>query len=279
MSLRFGHIAAFVVSLCLSTATLWAQAPTQTTFVQAPKDVEDALRARVQEFMQDFVDKKFVQAFELVAEDTRDAYFSSAKAEIKSFSLADVKFYPGLTKAEVITPVERIWSVQGNRVVSNTQWRTAWVLEKGKWCYSWEVLPGTWLTPMGPSAVVEGMGKVASAPQLPPKIDTAALNNALSQIQGNLSFDHDSVQFSSKRASTQTVKLHNAMPGSITLEVAPVSTKGVTAKLDKTVLNAGEDAVLEVRYTPDGGVPGQTLVEVVTSPFPSRIPLQVRFAD
>lgn len=276
---RIGRIAALILPQMVWVASLSAQTAAPTAFASAPKEIEDALRARVREFMQDFVDKKYVQAFDMVAADTRDAYFASAKAEIKSFTVGEVHFYPGLAKAEVITPVERVWSIQGDRVISNTQWRTAWVLENGKWCYSWEVLPGTWLTPMGPSAVVEGMGKVAAAPPLPSKIDTAALNNALSQIQGNLSFDRDSVQFSSKRASTQTVKLHNAMPGSITLEVAPVSARGVTAKLDKTTLNAGEDAVLEVRYAPDGSVPGPALIEVVTSPFPSRIPLQVRFAD
>lgn len=62
-------------ALFLLPAALWlvpAAAIAQTT-PPAPPEVDQALRSRVTEFFQNFVDKKFRQAINLVADDTQDA--------------------------------------------------------------------------------------------------------------------------------------------------------------------------------------------------------------
>src|SRR5215469_8779517 len=92
-------------ALCLLPLVAYAQAPQ----VQPPPDVDQALRARVSEFFQDFVDSKFRDAMKLVAEDTQDEYLASAKTPIKSFEIRDVKYSADFAKADVTLQVKRVW--------------------------------------------------------------------------------------------------------------------------------------------------------------------------
>ena len=109
----------------------------------------------VTEFLQIFVDKKYSKGLELVAEDTKDAYFGSAKSEIESFELGEIRYNEDFTKAVVETPVVRIWYLQSHPVKSEGPWRTSWKMEDSKWKYTYEVLQGTWTTPMGPTNTIQ----------------------------------------------------------------------------------------------------------------------------
>ena len=54
-----------------------------------PRQAESALRARVTEFLQYHVDGNFRKAYDMVAEDTKDEYFNSGKAQLESFKIDD----------------------------------------------------------------------------------------------------------------------------------------------------------------------------------------------
>src|SRR6516165_6361996 len=93
-------------ALCLLPLIAFAQPQSP----QPPPETDQALRARVTEFFQDFVDGKFRDAMNLVAEDTQDEYLSSAKTPMKEFKIRDVK-YSGddFSKADVTLEVKRLW--------------------------------------------------------------------------------------------------------------------------------------------------------------------------
>src|SRR5580704_17475997 len=89
---------------CLIPGFVLAQAPSPAP----PPAIDQALRARATEFFQDFVDKKYRQALELVADDTQDEYFSSTKAELKGFSIDSIAYRDNFTDATVKIKVKQV---------------------------------------------------------------------------------------------------------------------------------------------------------------------------
>ena len=277
----------FVVRRCITLLLGWSLLPLGSAGLSAqtarpvPPEVDAALRARVTEFLQIFVDKKYSKGLELVAEDTKDAYFGSAKSEIESFELGEIRYNEDFTKAVVETPVVRIWYLQSHPVKSEGPWRTSWKMEDGKWKYTYEVLQGTWTTPMGPTNTIQpAHNDEKGRPVLPAKIDAAALAGAVSNIRNQLKSSTDAVTFSAKQGGTQRVTIHSDAPGSVSLEIAALSIKGLSAKLDKLALEQGGEATLEVSFSAGSPKPsGPVLLEVLTSPLPSQLGIQVRFND
>src|SRR5579872_6889230 len=98
----------FRTALALLPVVALAQTP--------PPEVDQALRARVTEFLQYHVDGKFTKAFEYVADDTKEYYFNSQKVQFISFHLDDVKYSDHFTKAEVHAMVEHNWTFQGQKL-------------------------------------------------------------------------------------------------------------------------------------------------------------------
>ena len=82
--------------LPLAAATAWAQQPSPEAAA-----AEAALRARVEQFFQLQVAKKYRQAEALVAEDSKDSYYEANKYNIKSFRIDKVEFLEGGTHARV----------------------------------------------------------------------------------------------------------------------------------------------------------------------------------
>src|SRR5580692_1418161 len=80
----------------VAAVTAWAQQPSP-----AVAEVEAALRARVEQYYQLQVDKKFRQAEAMVAEDSKDDYYNRAKQDIKSFSIQQIEFRRDNSRARV----------------------------------------------------------------------------------------------------------------------------------------------------------------------------------
>lgn len=247
-------------ALCLLPLAAFAQAQQ----VQAPPDVDQALRARVSEFFQDFVDSKFRDAMKLVAEDTQDEYLASAKSPIKSFEIRDVKYSADFAKADVTLQVKRVWAVpaivisqlgaqgaQAEPPIVDIPMTTTWKIEKGMWVWTHDLKADAWLTPMGPSNVElirrNADGTVSGIPQqITPQSAAAAAQKILQQTGVNKTV----VSLAADKPSSDKVVFHNSAQGSIHLELSVTSFPGFTAKLDKTDLNFGEDAVIQVSYNP-----------------------------
>jgi hypothetical protein len=234
-----------------------------TAFAQTPAtpapEVDSALRSRVTEFFQDLVDSKFVEAFDLVAADTRAFYFNSEKKPLKEFKIREVKYDPGFTKATVTLDVKREWqfTVRAAPVIADVSMVTIWRLEKGNWVWSNEPRPDQPVTPMGPSDIeLIQRQKDGTVTGLPPKITDEVLNAAKQKIldPSNIGgIDKREITLSASQASSDKVVFHNGPMGAIRLELSPAPIPGLTAQLDKTDLNAGDNAALQISYDPRSG--------------------------
>jgi hypothetical protein len=275
-----GYRAALVLSIGL---TAFAQTPA----TPAP-EVDSALRSRVTEFFQDLVDSKFIEAFDLVAEDTRTFYFNTEKKPLKGFKIVEVKYDPGFTKATVTLDVKREWtfSVQAARIpptIVEAPMVTIWKLEKGKWFWSNEPRPAQPVTPMGPSDVQlihrQPDGTVAG---LPPQITDEILTAAKQKILGQTTIDKREITLSASQASSDKVTFHNGQQGSIRLELSPAPVAGLTVELDKTDLNAGDDAALRISYDPRSGQAAagkSALIRLMVVPFNQIYDVTVSFTQ
>jgi hypothetical protein len=274
------YSAALVLSIGL---TAFAQTPA----TPAP-EVDSALRSRVTEFFQDLEDSKFIEAFDLVADDTKTFYFNTEKKPLKDFKIVDVKYDPGFTKATVTLDVKREWtfSAQAARtpqVIAEVPMVTIWKLEKGKWVWSNEPRPDQPVTPMGASDVQlihrQPDGTVAG---LPTHITDEVLNAAKQKILGQSSVDKREVTFSASQASSDKVTFHNGQQGSIRLELSSAPVAGLSVQLDKTDLNAGDDAALRISYDPRSGQAAagkSALIRLMVVPFNQIYDVTVSFTQ
>jgi hypothetical protein len=262
-------------------ALLLAQAPSPAP----PPEVEQALRANVTEFFQDFVDQKYRQAINLVAEDTQDQYFASPKAELKAFTIDTIGFSNDFTKADVKLTVKQVWKLKAEGFMQDqivdAPMATTWKIENEKWVwYQAPPKPDSWVTPMGPSA---GFGKPGGATLLPKKLDDAALASEAARILQHVSsLDKDQVSLALDHPSSAKVVFHNGVTGSVSVSVVglPRSLPGFSAKLDKEDLNQGQDATLEISYDPLDGQqspPAALEIYVEVAPFSQRFPIRIDF--
>jgi hypothetical protein len=274
------------VALILLPCLAWAQTPGAAT-PGAPEDVDKALRARVSQFFQYHVDGDFRRAYDLVAEDTKEEYFNSAKLRLKTFEIVDVKYSDDFRNAEVDTTVTMVWNVQLQQNVSTVPMLTTWRLQDGKWVWYHKLKCGAALTPMG-SSCLDAEKNGAHAPKMPEHIDDAAVAGAAAGIVKQISLDKAAVKLSGEKASSDQVVVHNGTLGFVRLSLAAVpDIPGFSMKFDKTEVGANQDAVLQFQYTPKqdaGGDAGDAnrppfQIRVVADPFNQIFPVTVNLGE
>src|SRR5215472_12205106 len=97
--------------LALFAACLFGQG--DDPFNRPPADVDQALRARIQEFYQLHVKGDFRHAEELVAEDTKDFYYSHNKPKYLSAEISRIEYSDRFTKAKATVLCEQYVMLPG----------------------------------------------------------------------------------------------------------------------------------------------------------------------
>jgi hypothetical protein len=249
-----------------------------------PPEVDQALRARANEFFQDFVDGQYRKALSLVAEDTQEEYFASPKAELKSYKIDNILYDDSFSKATINLTVKRVLKFQGQEMIPEVPMITTWKLEDGKWVWYNKPIPNTWVTAMGPSDVT----LVARAPNgtvigLPDKIDQSVVDAAGAKIIQQSGLDKSIVTLSAGHTSSDTVVFHNGAQGSVRLELGIVpKIPGLSVKLDKADVNLGENVAVHFKYDPDPNPdadppPLNATIPLTVAPFNQQLLVQVNW--
>jgi hypothetical protein len=253
-------------AMALFPVLAWAQAGPADLTPGAPPEVDQALRARVSQFFQYHVDGDFRRAYDLVAENTKEEYFNSAKLRLRKFELDGIKYSRDFTKAEVTTTVSMNWNIRIKENISIVPMITTWKIEDGKWVWYHEIKTGAMLTPMGPSTIIPGVNDQNSKARIPEHIDDAAVASAAQTIVKQVSIDKQNVSLASGK---DQVVVHNGSPGYVKLTRAAFpELPGFSATFDRTQLGPNQDAVLKFEYKPADQDPHATFpVRIVTEPF------------
>ncbi len=275
---------------CLLPGVVFAQAAAPA----APPDIDQALRANVTEFFQDFIDGKFRQALNLVAEDTQDKYFSSPKAEITAFKINAVEYSGDFANAAVKMTVTQVLKLKAEGFLQDSKidspMETTWKIERGKWVfYEKPKGAGAWATPMGPSADLAAQAaadKTAAADRKKINDDTmqAEAKKILDQIGQTATatgVTPGEVTLALDKPSSAKVVFHNGAPGSLSLSLLglPTDLPGFRAVLAKQNVHANEDTGVELVYDPASGQPQVPFItiHVIVQPFGVDFPVRVNF--
>jgi hypothetical protein len=250
------------VALLMIGSSLYAQDPNY--FDKTPPDVDDALRARITSFYQAHVDKKFRQADQYVAEDTKDFYYEANKPAYISFHIDKIIYSDQFTKAKAIVTCKMHVVVGFVDQVSMVPTPSTWKLENGQWCWYVDQKAGR-DTPFGhwsPQGTSPGvLPSMAGAPDI-------------QSLWKNVQADKRSVKLSAKESSSDQVTISSKM--SVVLELELPKLTGLEATLDRTDLKAGEQAKVSIRFEPpEGHRAWNAEIRVHVSPTNQVIPILV----
>jgi len=241
-------------------------------FAKAPPDVDEALRARVAKFYQEQIDGHPRRAEEIVAEDSKDFFYNIQKPKFLSFEIKDIAYSDNFTKAKVTMVMEMYIPMAffGGKPMK-VPGPTFWKVENGQWC--WYIDPDVVnTTPFGKFTTSGSRADGGTTPDMksvPSVADLARLVKADKQI----------ASLRATVSSSDQIKIHNAMPGSVRIELRPHhQVLGLEIKADRTEIPAGEDAVITFKYEKPGGYPPRTVnVDVVVEPTNQLIQMLVMF--
>ena len=271
MSLRNATMAAV---LLLPLIALGQQ---QTAAVEA----EQTLRARVTEFLQYHVDGSFRKAYEMVSEDTKDNYFASGKAPIKSFQIDDIKFTDNFTKATVTGTISKMLNMAGQEVPVTVPSTSTWRIENGKWV--WYMAPqDSFATPAGVSLPPNPSQAAAPASidDIAKNLDPKALAAAAQGILQAVGVDKKEITLDPGKVSEGKVIFHNGMTGSVQLQVNAPEVPGFTATIAQSIVRAGADMPVVFRYEPaaQSRSRGPITVQLTVQPLNQVFAIRVNFA-
>jgi hypothetical protein len=222
-----------------------------------PAHVDEDLKSRVQNFYQLEVDRKFRQAEEFVAADTKDFFYGSNKPNIQAFKIVDVQYAPDFQSAKVRLSFRTQMLFPGAAALAmDLPSSSDWKIDDGKWC--WYVDQSKLLdTPFGrfnPTGKKTD-GVKNEIPQLSARTSVDSLRNSVHADPARIHFDPDNPK-------PQTVTLKNGLPGPVSIQSASAS-PGLKVVIAKPNLGAEEST--EVTITPVAGSsdrPAQLLLKV-----------------
>ncbi|MBZ5580803.1 MAG: hypothetical protein LAQ30_01120 [Acidobacteriia bacterium] len=234
----------FLTLAALFAAVLAAQ---ESKPQEPPPDVDKALRARIAEFYQYHVDAQYRKAESLVAEDTKDFFYTANKPKYLSFVIQSIAYSDDFTKAKAVVLCEQylampIFAGRPMKVPTPSTWK----LEDGKWY--WYVDPASLrVTPFGTSVSAPAPA-AGSLPAIPTTAEFAL--NKVKADKSSLSLkpgESGEVTFSNSAPGRMTVALEDKVPG---IEVTPGSVQmnqGEKAAFKLKVLDGAKSAVVSFK--------------------------------
>ncbi len=276
MTARIAYI--FPVLLLLPLITSAQQQPA------APPEVEQALRARVTQFLQYHVEGNFRKAYDMVAEDTKDQYFGSGKAQLLGFKIDDIKFTDNFTKASVIATMSKTVNVAGTDIPVSMPSTITWKIENNKWVWYAEAKSAAAWSPAGLAFPAQGpVGPVKSsdsAPALPKDFNDQTIAAAGRSILQQVGVDKKEITLTAGKASEEKVVFHNGMPGSVQVELTAPEVPGLSVKLESRTVRANGDVPVVFHYEPGArsASPDSINVQLLVEPLNQLFVIRVNFA-
>ena len=221
----------------VSFAFCWA-AFAQTT--EPSKEVEQALRTRVEAFYQASVTGKFKQALLLVTDDSVDHYLQKGSSKFDSCETVKITFASDLTSANVLEKCQGEVRFRGLTQHPSFPITSRWKIVDGQWFWYWAE-PTEAVTPFGVSKITSDPTRGVT-PQVPDgkKVATG--------MYDSIKLDRATVNLSTSRVSEDTIYLTNGLPGSISLSLPTLNQPGLRIEADKLDVDAGEKVGIVFKY-------------------------------
>jgi hypothetical protein len=253
-------------ALIALVASLASAQDTASLFNRAPKEIDDALRARIDQFYQLCLKRDFRHAEALVAEDTKDFFYDNTKPEILGYEISRIDYTDGYTHAKAMILEDRVVMFPGFtdkpvKIPTPSYWK----IDNGKW--SWYVDKSKiYDTPFGtmkPGPPSSGTSVASVVRTLPTDVE---------QLMDKVKTDKSEVTL--KPGESAKVLVGNGMQGPVMLVIQGKLT-GIEAALDRATIPATEQATLTIKAA-DDATSGTITLNV--SPLGKAMPIRVTIA-
>jgi hypothetical protein len=254
--------------VCLSFA--------QSIFRKAPPDVEEALRARVSQFYAYFQEGKFRQAEALVAEQSRDMFYSAPKVRIQGFKVETIDFTADFQSAKVQVTCQMSQIGFGGGAMA-VPLQGDWKLIDGQWYTVIERRRETPFGPVTPAAPSQAPSGASAVLGQNPFLTNPA--EALASIQkGALRLESQSLAFRRDGPGSGTVVITNGMPGLLEVELEDPKWPGLKLSLSAKSIPPKGQATLRADYDPQAGkLSGARAITLRFLPVNRAETIQLRF--
>jgi hypothetical protein len=253
--------------LALCAVSAFAQ-PNDPFKPKPPANVDAALRARLLEFFDLHVKGQFRKAEDLVAEDSKDYFYTHNKPKYISCEFSRIDYQANFTRANALVLCEQYIMVPGfSQHPMKVPTPSTWKLENGKW-YWYVDQDALRMTPAGKMTAGPFPPSGAPAPAPPGSVPISA-DFVYKQIQ----LDKDAVSL--KAGESANVTISSSAPGPMAV-LLPKALPGVEAKLDKAIIPATGKAVLTL-HASKGAKSGVLNVQVELTG--QLLPVQVTIVE
>ena len=215
-----------------------------------PSDVDSALRARVDRFFQAQVSGKFREAVPVVAEESQDWFIGSGKETYKSCQTTKIEYSANFSKALVTETCQGEYRVHGHRMPVSLPIPSYWKVVDGQW-YWYHVKETEVRTPFGIARITPDNDPDANSSETSKPIIPANPLLLARDILQSIKLDKTEIKLESSKANEDVVEVTNGMPGAISISIDNLGQAGLTVKLDKSEMKAGEKARVVFRYDPE----------------------------
>jgi hypothetical protein len=250
-------------------ATFAFAQPNEPFKPKPPAKVDAALRARIAEFFDLHVKSQFRKAEELVADDTKDFFYTHNKPKYISCDLSRIDYSDHFTKANATVVCEQYIMMPGftDRPMK-VPTPSTWKIEHGKWVWyvDQDALRNTPWGRMTPGPFPEKGG-----PAPPPSL--ASIPTSADFVFKQIRLDKDAVSL--KEGESAEITINNSAPGPMAVSL-PSPLKGIEGKFDVASVPAGGKAVLTL-YAAKGAKSGVLNVQVEQTL--QQIPIRITIVE
>jgi hypothetical protein len=285
--------ASSILFLCAAAAgAVWSQQATPRgfgeLFNQAPPHVDKALRERVEVFYQFHQDKKFRQADQLVHEDSKDIFFAGDKLAFRGFKIVGITYEENYSRAKVVIDADTDFFFPGfGQMQVNRPVLSFWKIDQNVWW--WYVTPfdpnvgkdspfNTMFKntdkdgkpqPAGPNPNVQILG----APQ-----SMEDFKRAIAELKNKVTVDKNEVTLPSHEAAEAEIVVSNLWDNAVHLSVDAPELAGLTLRIDKPLLAAGQKARLTIVSKPETkGAKASMRALLTVEEISKVVPIEIHF--
>ena len=220
-------------------------------FEKAPPPVDEALRARVNQFFNAYTTGKFREAYLLVAEDSQDAFMAASKNQFKRCEILKINYSDNFSKAVAVESCKGDWNFHGQTIGTSIPITSNWKIMDGEW-YWYYVKPTTMLSPFSPTGFASiGPDAPAGGTPSPAPVMPANPLDSVRSILSKVRVDKTAIKLKGYETSKDELHLINEMPGQISLSIDPVAFPGFKITPGKTELQANEQTTIVFEYRLD----------------------------
>jgi hypothetical protein len=253
-------------------------------------------------------DEKYRKAYDVVADDSKDAFLTSNKPHYDGFEIQKIVFSDNFTKAVVTTQIHTTLMFFGisapEKAVEDSSWKmvdgqwywyvAAQTTEESKFTPAQRVMmdrlhiippgtkppaatPGTAPFALPPGALPPGMA-AGGDPAMPSLGGKAAGSDLLKQLRSQVRLDRNSVELRADQPGTATVVVKSASNGPVRVAVSGGGIPGLTVTLDKAEIPALGSATITIAWKPGelAKAPPSSAFRLSVLPSGMTLPFTVR---